>query len=75
MQDVRDRFREGGLERALYDAPRPGQPPKITDEGEADLVGLATSAPPEGEEKWTLALLKERMVKDGKAPTPPHACR
>lgn len=68
VQRIRDQYREGGLDRALYDAPRPGQPPKITDEGEAHLVALATSSPPEGEEKWTLELLKERMIKDGKAP-------
>lgn len=68
VQRVRDRYREGGLDRALHDAPRPGQPPKITEAGEAHLVALATSSPPAGEEKWTLELLKERMVKDGKAP-------
>lgn len=68
VQRIRDQFREGGLDRALYDAPRSGQPPKITDDGEAHLVALATSAPPEGEERWTLELLKEQMVKDGKAP-------
>jgi transposase len=68
VQRIRDQYREGSLDRALYDAPRSGQPPKITDEGEAYLIALATSSPPEGEEKWTLELLKEHMVKDGKAP-------
>lgn len=68
VQRIRDQYREGGLDRALYDAPRSGQPPKITDIGEAHLVALATSTPPEGEERWTLELLKERMIKDGKAP-------
>lgn len=68
IQRIRDQYREGGLDRAIYDAPRSGQPPKITDTGEAHLVALATSNPPEGEERWTLELLKEQMVKDGKAP-------
>lgn len=70
VQDVRDRYREkgGGLKRALYDAPRSGQPPKITETGEAHLVALATSAPPAGEDHWTLELLRERMVADGQAP-------
>lgn len=67
VQDVRNRYRQS-LDRALYDAPRSGQPPKITDTGEAHLVALATSTPPKGEERWTLELLKEQMVKDGKAP-------
>src|ERR1700675_1262961 len=45
VQRTRDHYRDGGLEQALYDAPRSGQPPKITDEGEAHLIALATSAP------------------------------
>lgn len=68
VQAVRDRYREQGLDRALYDAPRPGQPKKITDLAEAHLVALATSQPPEGEERWTLELLRKRMVADNKAP-------
>ena len=66
VQDVRNRYRQGRLKRALYDAPRPGQPPKITDAGEAHLIALATSVPPEGQTRWTLELLKERMIQDGK---------
>ena len=65
VQDVRNRYREN-LDRALYDAPRPGQPPKITDRGEAHLIALATSAPPEGTARWTLEMLKERMIEDRK---------
>lgn len=68
VQRIRDQYRDGKLPRALYDAPRPGQPPKITDMAEAHLVALATSSPPAGEERWTLELLKEQMIKDGKAP-------
>jgi transposase len=68
VQRIRDQWREGGIERALFDLPRSGQPPKITDAGEAHLIALATSTPPEEEERWTLELLREHMVKDGKAP-------
>lgn len=68
VQRIRDRYRKGGLDRALYDAPRRGQPPKITDAGEAHLIALATSIPPHGEERWTLELLRKRMIKDGKVP-------
>ena len=68
VQDVRARFYAGGLPRSLYDAPRPGQPVKITDVEEAHLVALATSAPPQGEERWTLELLRKRMIRDGHAP-------
>jgi transposase len=68
VQRVRDRYTDGGLDAALYELPRSGQPHKITDAGEAHLVALATSAPPEGEERWTLSLLQRKMITDGKAP-------
>jgi transposase len=66
VQRVRDHYREGGLDRALYDAPRPGQPPKLDDTAEAHLVALACSDPPEGRTCWTLELLQEQMIKDKK---------
>jgi transposase len=68
VQRIRDKYREWGITTALYDAPRPGQPRKITDMGEAHLVALATSTPPKGEVRWTLELLRKQMVSDGKAP-------
>ncbi len=63
---IRKRYVEGGLSRALYDLPRPGQPPKLDDTGEAYLVALATSDAPDGYDRWTLKLLQARMVKDKK---------
>lgn len=63
---MRIRFNEGRLERALYDLPRSGQPPIITDKIEAHLVALACSEPPEGRIRWTLELLKEKLIDDKK---------
>ncbi len=54
---VRQRFVEGGLERALNDLPRPGQRRKLDGKQEAHLVAVACSAPPEGHTRWTLRLL------------------
>ena len=54
---VRQRFVEGGLERALNDLPRPGQRRKLAGKQEAHLVAVACSAPPEGHTRWTLRLL------------------
>lgn len=68
VESVRARYAEGGVERALHDAPRPGQPPKLDDKGEAYLVALACSPAPEGYERWTLELLLERMKKDKRLP-------
>lgn len=66
VERVRIRFAEEGIDRALYDNPRPGFPAKITDNIEAHLIAVACSNPPEGRNHWTLELLQERMVKDKK---------
>lgn len=59
---IRRKFVEGGLDKALYDRPRPGAVPKITGEIEAQLTLLACSAPPEGKARWTLQLLADKLV-------------
>lgn len=69
VERVRYRYEEGGVERALYDAPRSGQPRKLDEKAEAYLVALACSDPPEGRDHWTLELLQERMIADGKVKT------
>ena len=66
VQRIRDQFREDGLARALYDAPRSGQPRKLTPKAEAYLVALACSDPPKGRDHWTLELLQERLIKENK---------
>ena len=60
---VRQRFVEGGLQRALDDLPRPGQRRKLDGKQEAHLVAVACSAPPEGHARWTLQLLADQAVK------------
>ena len=59
---VRQRFVEGGLERALNDRPRPGKQRKLDGKQEAHLVAVACSAAPEGHTRWTLRLLAGKVV-------------
>jgi transposase len=66
VQRIRDRYTAGGIDRALYDAPRLGRPPKLDDKAEAHLVALACSDAPEGCDHWTLELLQKHMIKDKK---------
>ncbi len=68
VQDVRNRYRES-MDRALYDAPRSGQPPKLDDAAEAHLVAVACSDPPEDASHWTLELLRKRLIADKKVKT------
>ena len=62
---TRWRFLREGLQAALEEKPRPGRPPKITGEIEAQLTVLACSQPPEGHARWTLRLLAAQIVELG----------
>ena len=60
---VRRRFVEEGLEAALERRqPRRQYQRKLDGDGEAHLIALACSEPPEGRSRWTLRLLADRMV-------------
>ncbi len=62
VSNVRRRYLDEGLESALTEKPRPGATPKITGEVEAKLTLLACSTPPEGQARWTLRLLQEKVI-------------
>lgn len=63
ISHIKRRYFEDGLDRALYDQPRPGRPvTKMTGDVEAQLIALTCSEPPEGYDRWTLRLLAEGLV-------------
>lgn len=60
---VRQRFAEGGLDRALFHKEQERRKPRVLDgEAEAKLIALTCSVPPEGRQRWSLVLLKERLI-------------
>lgn len=62
VNSIRKKYEVGGIQEALYDAPRPGAPRKVYSEHEAMITTLACSEPPEGYSCWTLELLADRVV-------------
>jgi transposase len=64
VEQVRQRFVEQGLEAALVrkKQDRPSRQRKLDGAGEARLITLACSAPPQGRAAWTLRLLADRLV-------------
>ncbi len=62
VERTRKKYAEGGLERALNERPRPGQPRRLGGKQEAFLVALACSQAPEGRARWTMQLLADRLV-------------
>jgi transposase len=62
VRNIRKKYAEGGLETALHDRSRPGGERKLTPKGEATLIALACSAPPEERASWTMQLLADRLI-------------
>lgn len=62
VERIRRRFVELGLEAALSERPRPGASPKLDERGQATLIALACSNPPEGRTTWTMQLLANELV-------------
>jgi transposase len=63
VERVRQRLVEQGFEAALNRAPKSGhRARKLDGEGEAQLIALRCSDPPEGRNRWTLQLLADRLV-------------
>lgn len=63
VYNLRRRYRQQGLERALTEKNRPGQPRKVTQEVEADITRIACSTAPDGATRWTLGLINKELVK------------
>ena len=63
VERVRKRCVEEGLEAAVERREQVNRKPRKLDcAGEAKLVALARSAPPEGHARWTLRLLGDKLV-------------
>ena len=54
---TRSTYVEKGLDYALHDVARPGQPRQYGTDQQAEVVALACSAPPKGAKRWTIRLL------------------
>ena len=60
---VRQRFAQDGLEAALSHKPQEKRKArKLDGAGEAHLIALVCSAPPEGHKQWGLHLLKDKLI-------------
>lgn len=62
---VKNRYLGEGLEAALSERPRSGQPRKIGQREEAYITGIACSDPPKGRKRWTIELITDKVVELG----------
>lgn len=62
IERVRRRCAVEGVESALTPRPRAPRKSVLDGEAEANLVLLACSEPPEGRQRWTIGLLRDKLV-------------
>jgi hypothetical protein len=73
VEQVRRRFAEGGLDTALFRKEQVNRKPRVLDgHAEAFLVATTCSAPPEGQKRWSLHLLQDKMLAAGYCPSVSH---
>lgn len=65
VYNIRHRYEAEGIEAALAERPRSGQPRKLKLEQEAQLTVLACSDAPVGHARWTIRLLADKAVELG----------
>jgi transposase len=65
VYNVGRRYQEEGVEAALVEKPRSGQPRKLNLRHEAELTVLACSQPPDGCARWSVQLLHDKAIELG----------
>ena len=63
VSNIKKRYYREGLQCALTEKPRYGQPKKYTETHEAEVIAQACTESPDGRKRWTLILLTEEMRK------------
>jgi len=70
VERTRQRYAEDGLEAALKDKPRPGGKAKLDGKQQAFVVALACSDTPDGQERWSMQMLADKIVELGLVQAP-----
>lgn len=60
---IKNGYSEEGIQSALTDKPRLGQPKKYTEKHVAEIIAQACTKSPDGSKRWSLTLLTEEMRK------------
>ena len=60
IRNIARRYQQGGLERALYEKPRPGAAEVLDESQKQRLIAMVCSNPPEGRARWTVRLVAKR---------------
>lgn len=61
--EIRKRYEQGGLERALYDKKRPGAEPLLKPKERQQIIAMVCGPAPTGQARWTVRLIATEAVK------------
>lgn len=62
VRNIKLQFAKGDRLRVIEEKERSGRPRTIDGEVEAHIIATACSSPPEGQVRWTLQLVAEKVV-------------
>ena len=62
VNEICQRYEQGGLDNALNEKPRPGAPSIFSGKQKVKITALACSKAPEGKSQWSLRLLSDKAV-------------
>jgi transposase len=63
VRAIARRYEEEGLESAVYEKPRPGQPRRLDVGQSQGIIAMVCSPPPAGQARWSVRLVAEEAVK------------
>jgi len=63
IRKIAHRYLLGGLDRALYERPRPGAAELLDEPQKQRIIAMVCSQPPEGFARWTVRLVTDQAVK------------
>jgi putative transposase len=58
---IKKRYSNVGIQQALVEKPRSGQPKKYDEDDEAKIIALTCTKAPNGRKRWTIKLLTEKL--------------
>ena len=62
VRKIAQRYRTGGMARAVFEAPRPGAAEVLAPSDKQRIIAMVCSAPPPGAARWTVRLVAEQAV-------------
>jgi len=69
VYNVKSRYLKEGLDVALSEKQRSGQPKKYDKKRKAEIIAYACTVPPKGRKRWTVRLLADELRKNSEFKT------